>query len=198
MTKQVKSLHFTVNAESVVALCRQGWLYENKEVWARKTLGLLATGITTDQIDAVLHGISTLKSTEDGLGCFLAKEEDENWLLEIQKHRNYIESKYYTFAGRQVDKSLVDTYTQGVVRRLRDAMRLPGLLSLASPTQLMRLEEQRRQMHHQIFRDAGFTIRDIENYEGGQGSDSFCNFAIELSKFVDDATDWFTNLREKE
>ena len=46
-----KNLHFTVNAESVVALCRQAWLYEDKEEWARKTLGYLAYGIGVDPDD---------------------------------------------------------------------------------------------------------------------------------------------------
>jgi len=187
-----KSLHFTVNAESVVALCRQAWLYEDKEAWALKTLGYLAMGITPDMVDSILHGINTLKSTEDGCSCNYVKEEDESWLLEVQKHNAFMESRYYTFAGRKVESEIVNIYTHSVVARLRNAIRTPGLMQLENPIELMRIEEQRRQMHHEIFKAAGFTSKDIRDFDDGCGSDEFCDFANELSKFVNNETNWGT------
>ena len=188
-----KSLHFTVNAESVVALCRQAWLYEDKEVWAMKTLGYLATGIRPDMVDAILQGVSTLKSTEDGTSCNYVKEEDESWLMEIQRHKAFLESKNYTFAGRKVESEVVNEYAHAVVGRLRDAMRTPGYLMTADPATLMRLEDKRRKMHHEIFKAAGFTSKDIRDWDAGHGSNEFTQFAKDLSAFVDNETNWFTD-----
>lgn len=191
MTKVlVKKLHFIIDAESVVGLCRQAWLYENRERWAKDTLGYLAYGIGVDKIESVLNGISTLKSTKDKTGCYLAKEKDGSWIFEVQRHKAYLESKYYIFAGRKVERGLVDTYTHNVVSRLRDAMRTPGLLAIADPLILSGLEEQRRQMHQEIFEAAGFTKKNRSDFNGGQGSDEFCDFANELSAFVNNETNW--------
>lgn len=190
MEGTMTKVHFTVSAEGVVDLCRQAWLYEDRQVWAIKTLGYLAYGIGVDKIDEILHGISTLKSTEDGTGCHLEREEDESWMMEVQRHTAYLEGRYYKFAGRKVLKEMVDTYTNSVVGRLRDAMRTPGLLAIADPVLLHRLEEQRQQMHQEIFEAAGFTKKNRIDFNEGHGSDEFCDFANELSAFVDKETNW--------
>lgn len=188
--KGIVSLHFTVNAESVVSLCRQAWLYEDKKDWAIKTIGYLATGLPMEDIEAILHGIKTLKSTEDGLHCNLVDEYSDSWILEVQSHTHYSESKYYTFANRKVLKELVDTYTEGVVSRLRNAMATPGIHLLSDPTILIELEEERGKLHSEILSSAGFTEQEIEDWRKFNGTDEIRKFADELSDYVDNATGW--------
>ncbi len=195
---EITKVHFTVNAESVVRLCRQAWLYEDRQEWAIKTLGYLASGIDMGSIEQILHGISTLKSTEDGTSCRLADETDGSWIIEMEQHKIFQDSKFYEFAGKKVERGIVDTYAYSVVKRLRDAMRIPGYLMAADPREIMKLEDSRREMHHTIFKAAGFTAKDIRDWNAGDGSDDFCNFAIELAKFVDKETNWFQDSKDEE
>jgi hypothetical protein len=179
-------VNFTVNAEGVVSLCRQGWLYEDREEWAKTTLAALAVGISYEDILSILQGTKTLKNTPDGVHCELVTESNEEWIAEIKEHGNFITNKYYLFADRKVDRSLVDIYANEIVGRIRASLRIPGIsFSPTAINELYEVELRRQKIHHEIFKSAGFTEFEISKYRQGGGSEEIKKFAMELSAFVD-------------
>jgi hypothetical protein len=185
MTTEIKNLHFKVDAKGVVELCRQTWLYEDRERWAIETIGYLAYGIQMDKIIDILNGKATLINKGDD-ECVLVEEVNEAWVKEIKEHRDFIENKYLVFAGRKVTKDTVNQYADNIVSRLRNAIRTPGFLASADPVEIMKLEDARQEMHEAIMIEAGFPQHDIDLFfRHHGGSDEITEFAYQLSIYVD-------------
>jgi hypothetical protein len=199
MTTEIRMHHFTVRSEGVLELVRQAYWMENRKDWALDTLRCYK-GINESQIEHLLNGTATLKSSKDGMSGIYKETPDTEWQETLAKHLEWVESRTYLFAGRRVPKDLVDNYTDNIVRRIRDSLS-SGAVVYLDPLYTVRLEEQRQEQHDAIFLAAGFTKEDLakrKNREYDGLSDDFKAFENELSAHTDKKAAWLTGGRKNE
>jgi hypothetical protein len=196
MVTKVGKFHFTVDAHLVVGLTRQAYWMENRREWALETLRTYE-GISESQIEHILNGTASLENHPDGKRAVYKDSPDTEWQETLAKHLAWIDSRTYLFAGRRVDRELVDNYVDNIVKRLRGLMKNPRLASVMDPLVLMDLERQREDEHEAIFLAAGFTREDLDKRTHPlQWSPEFAAFDDEFSTYLDKKTNWLTGGKE--
>lgn len=175
-------------ASLMMGLTRQAYWMENRQEWALDTLACLR-GITVEQAKAILSGMSCLEDREEDNAVVLVEKRDEGWIAALKEHQEWQESRTYLFGNRRVPKHLVDFYTDDIVRRLRLTMVrkfTPDAL------EMMKLEDQRRDTHNEIFREAGFSTLEIVRGRASYSGDNpeFAAFDRDMQRHVDAHTDW--------
>jgi hypothetical protein len=191
MKTKVRELHFSIDSALVVEMTRQAYWMENRQDWALETLRCYE-GISEQQIMNILIGVAVMENHPDGKRAVYVEHTDLEWQEKLAKHLEWQDSLTYCFAGHRVPKDLVDFYVENIVRRLRDAMRMPIVARHTDPLYLLRLEEQRRRQHDEIFLAAGFSRQEVEERSKFNWSPEFTAFDKEFSAYLDKQTNWLT------
>jgi len=114
MKRQVGTIHI-VPGEGIVNTVRQAYWYENRQEWALDVLSCYE-GITDEQRMTILRGDATLRPviTTYGVGDPVTiqyiEEPNIRFKQELEKHLVWIKEDCYVFAGKHVNKGVVDPY----------------------------------------------------------------------------------------
>ncbi len=168
-------VYFETDPKGLMKIVRDAYYYEDKQDWVKDVTQSL--NLPWKYMKKVLEGEGIITSIDDKTFMYRQKE-DKEWKKELKKIIKYNEEKYIIFAGRRVERKLVDEYATSVVSRLRDVMRHPEMIALMDTMVLYNLEIQRQTMHDAILKSAGF--------EEDKNSDDRVKFDKELGKYVDE------------
>jgi hypothetical protein len=174
-----KTMYFTVDPQGVVDLARQVYWFEDKKQHGVDILRCFI-GIESCQITRILEGDATI--TEDRRYVEVSNEDFKFKLKDLFAYRKkYDEANFMWLGGIKVERALVDTYANHVVKRLRDTMRNSKYGIMFEPKdidEILGLETTRQEMHDQILENAGFS-RDDDDEEARI-------FKNALDKYVDE------------
>ena len=168
--------YFNVNPEGLMKLIRDAYYFEDKKEWVKDVTKSL--NLPWKYVEKILTGDGIITYNDNKKLVYIEKE-DKDWKEKLQEHLNFIEKKYIVFAGRKVEKNLIEEYAQSVVARLRDVMRHPELAGLMDNITLYNLEIKRQEMHKAILKSVGFNKED-------DNTDERFQFNKELSKYLDE------------
>jgi len=195
MTTTTGKLHFTVNVESLLPIIRQAYFMENKHEWALATLKAL--GVQTDnQVQLILKGEAKLINSDDEVHCIYRKEKDQEWIDKLNGWKLWRDTKAYKFGDRYLPRDLVDAYVNGIVKRLRNSMRMRFVMD--DPVELVRLEQRRQQLHKEIIIAAGFEDEVEEHHTLEGKSEAYIEFDREFDAYLNKQTAWLSDDYSKE
>jgi len=181
---KVGSFRMFIDARTIMDLTRQAYHMENRQKWAFDTLKTYH-GMTETMINNILNGCAILENHPDGIQHIYKEVTDIEWQKKLAEHMEFIESHYYTFGGKKIERKFADEYASQIVKRIRQTLK-GGFILNNDPLYLMELERQRQEMHDNILKEAGFTEQEIDDRRHlRKMADEYWKFENDFSKFVD-------------
>lgn len=168
--------YFNINPDGLMRLVRDAYYFEDKKKWVKDVTKSL--NLPWEYMEKILSGDGII-TYNDNKKLMYVEKEDNKWKEKLQEHLNFEEKNYIVFAGRKVERELVEEYAGSVVGRLRDVMRHPELAGYMDTISLYDLEIKREEMHKAILKLAGFEEEDDD-------SDERFKFNRELAKYLDE------------
>ena len=179
---KTKVAHFSVDPEGIVKLARDRYWFEDQKQSGVNILRCFM-GIEPYQITQILEGDGTIKEVSDGVYHY-DEISDEDFKQRLQEHFDYLlkhkNMDDIYLDGIKVNKLLVEEYSEHVVKRLRDTMKMTAagiMLDVKDMEEILGLEHRRQELHDAILKDAGFDRNSI--------SDEACGFTRALDNYVD-------------
>jgi hypothetical protein len=155
--KQLPPLYFSVNCEGIMGIARQAYWYEGykRQAWARELLHSFP--LTDEQIEKVLNGDAKLVgiARREHSTARYVETEDVPFKKKLVEQKKFLAEAYVEIAGRRIDSAIWKQYSEGIVKRLRAAMKNPGLMA-SDPIAILELEHERQRLHEYILALAGF------------------------------------------
>jgi len=174
---KTKVAHFSVDPEGIVKLARDRYWFEDQKQSGVNILRCFM-GIEPYQITQILEGNATINRDR-----IYEERVDEDFKQKLNLHLDYLKHKNMDdiyLDGIKVNKLLVEEYSEHVVKRLRDTMKMTAagiMLDVKDMEEILGLEHRRQELHDAILKDAGFDRNSI--------SDEACGFTRALDNYVD-------------